>query len=200
MEATRFIFDIIESTALTIAAITATITAIIGLSTWRKQLVGRRQIELAEEALTLAYELQGIIEWARYPGSFRNEAEDRPGRDEETDVVRSSNDAYYVSISRFSQHEETFAKMRALRMRFRAYFGDRGQDALMEFALVRNRIGSSVRMLISKDLDRVRSDLVREWEETIWEGYADGDDKIKLRVDNAVGKIEDLCRPILTRE
>ena len=124
----------------TVAVVAAAIAAIRGLNTWRKQQIGQRQFELAEEALTLAYELQGIIDWARHPVSLSSEGHDRPGRDDEPENLRSINDAYYAGISRLSQHEETFAKMRTIRMRFKAHFGDSAADTLETFVLTRNKI------------------------------------------------------------
>lgn len=115
--------DIVQA----IAVVAVAFPAFKGLTTWREQLIGRKKIELAEEVLTLAFTLQGVIEWARHPASFSGEGEDRQGRDREPEGWRSTNDAYYSRISRLSEHEEDFVKLRLARMRFRAFSVRKGR-------------------------------------------------------------------------
>lgn len=191
------IADIVQA----IAVIVVAIPAFIGVNSWRAQLIGKRKIEISEEILTLVYNLQGVIKWARHPASFGGEGEERAGRDQEPENQRRLNDSYYSRVSRLSEHTDDFARLRSASMLFRAYFGDQGQDSLAAFNTVRNRINSAVGMLInhSRD-DQYPQHLREEFQNTIWDtSTEDESDEISLQINNAVADIESICRPILTR-
>ena len=191
----------IASITQSLAAIAVAVPAYKGLNTWSKQLIGTRKIGLAEDVLTLAYTLQGAIEWARNPLIFTGEGADRQGRDQEADDKRRRNDSYYASISRLSEHEEEFAKMRSARMKFRAYFGEEGQEALLTFSMVRNKIGNAVGMLIrSDDTEPLTKDFMSKLQSVIWDTTTKekGPDEISQQINDAIKEVERLCRPILT--
>lgn len=189
--------DIVQA----IAVVAVAIPAFKGLTTWRDQLIGGKKIELAEEALTLAYTLQGVIEWARHPASFGGEGEDRQGRDQEPEARRRLNDSYYSRISRLSEHDEDFARLRLARMRFRAYFGEQGQNELAAFGITRNKISNAVGMLINRaGGEAYPQDLRERYQNTIWDmSTEDEPDEIRQEINDAVVEMERICRPILTK-
>ena len=189
--------DIIQALAVVAVAIPAS----FGLTTWRDQLIGKKKIELAEEALTLAYELQEVIQYARHPFSS-GEGEKREGRENEPEGHRRSNDAIYSRIVRLSEYGETFAKLQTVRIRFRAYFNEQAQDELAVFNTVRKEIIFSAWELInnSTDLDEYPKDLRTEMRNTVWDkSVAERPDKIRQKVDSAVAEIERVCRPVLAK-
>lgn len=189
--------DIIQ----TIAVIAVALPAFRGLSTWRVQLIGRRKIELAEEALTLAYELQGVIEWARHPAIFGGEGADREGRENEPEGQQGANDAIYSRITRLAEHEALFSRLRTVRMSFRAYFGQQAQDALSSFAITRNNITSSVGMLIRLGREKqLGDDMRKKLENVVWDmSTEDEPDEIRKKIKDAVADIESVCSPILIK-
>ena len=191
------ITDIVQAFAVAAVAI----PAFLGLNTLRKQLIGKRKIELAEEVLTLSYTLQYAIKSARYPGSYSSEGTEREGRDQEPEAQRNRNDSYYAPISRLSQHSEEFSRLLSSSMRFRAYYGEQGQESLAAFNIVRNKIYGAVGMLINKSQEeRVSSKLIEKWHNTIWDmSTEDEPDEINLQINDAVAEIERICRPILTK-
>lgn len=191
----------IADIAQTIAVIAVAFPAFKGLTTWRDQTIGGKKIELAEEVLILAYTLQGVIEWARHPVSFAGEGEDREGRDQEPEARRNLNDSYFSRISRLSEHDEDFALLRISSMRFRAFFGEEGQEALAAFGVTRNRVRNAVGMLIRRAGDEAYpQNLRQELEDTIWDvSTEDEPDAIRQQINGAVIEIERLCRPILTK-
>jgi hypothetical protein len=161
----------------------------------------KKKFELAEETLTLAYTLQGVIEFARHPASFTGEGQNRENRDEEPEMRQRTNDAYYSRISRLSEHDDEFAKLRTIRMRFRAYFGEQAQESLSAFTTTRNEISSAVGMLISREEDeRYPQDLILKFQNIIWDmSLEDKPDEIRSRINQAVKNIETVCQPILTK-
>ena len=93
---------IVEITSIiqAIAVVAVAYPAFKGLTSWRTHLLGKKKIELAEEALVLAYELEGLIEWSRHPASWGGEGEDRPNRENEEENIQRRNDSYYSRVSR----------------------------------------------------------------------------------------------------
>jgi len=172
--------DIVQA----IAVVAVAFPAFRGLMTWRDQLIGGKKIELAEEVLTLAYTLQGVIEWARNVTSYGGEGEDRQGRDQEPEARRSLNDSYYSRISRLSEHDEEFARLRFARMRFRAFFGEQGQESLVTFIVTRNKINNAVGMLISRAGDEpYPQDLRQNLQNIIWDvSTEDEPDEIRQQI------------------
>lgn len=191
------VMDIIQ----TIIALLVACTAIKGLSTWKQQVIGSKKIELAAEVLTLAYTLQAAIKWARHPAGFGGEGQERPGRGGEPEATQSVNDFYYSRISRLSMHDDNFAKMETARMRFRAYFGDNGQDALAKFNDVRNRISRAVGTLINQGHDvQNRQDFLNKLQDIILDMPTESQpDAINQELNNAIKDIERICRPIITK-
>lgn len=192
------ITDVVQA----VAVVAVAIPAFLGLNTWRDQLIGRKKVELAEAALIVIYELQGVIEWARHPITYGGEGADRPGREEEPEDRQSLNDAFYTCISRMAKHEDTFAQLRTVRMRFRAYFGDQAQDAFATFTIIRNDIGNASGMLMNRARDeRYPTNLKEKYEDLIWDSSTNEmPDAIRQRINDAVAEIEGICRPILTKD
>lgn len=185
----------------TLAVIAASIAAIIGVSTWRKQMVGRRKMELAEEILTLVYEVQGAMEWVRNPAGWSSEGQSRPGRADEPDEgLQRLKDAYYVPAERLSHLDEEFARLRVLRHKAKAYFGHDLEEALAVFHRVRNDVSTAVHMLLATASDdQVEGGLRKEWDRKARNmGTTDHPDEIVAHLEAAVSTIEEHCRPLLT--
>ena len=164
-------FTVAEVTSIIQAGVVVivAIPTFLGLNSWRLQVLGKKKIDLAEEALALSYELQSIIEWVRHPASFGGEGQDRDNRDQEPEARQRLNDAYYSRISRLNESKEEFARLRSLRPVFRAYFGSEAQDALMDFVIVRNQINTAVGMLINHtDEDDYPQEIINKYEDIIW--------------------------------
>jgi hypothetical protein len=177
------------------------IPAFLGLNTWRVQLVGRKKVELAEEALTLAYELQEVIEYARCPLTYVGEGENRERRDQEDESVQHRNDVLYSRVARLSEYAEEFARLRTVGLRFRAYFGEQAQDAITTFAKTRMEIFNAVSMLMTEDPeDKYELDLRKELKGVVWSHHSEKlPNEIKERINDAVVEIEGVCRPVLTK-
>lgn len=184
-----------------IAVVVVAIPAFRGLNAWRDELLGKKKIELAEEALCLAYELQSVIEWARHPASRRHEGEDRPGRDDEPEHRQNLNDAYYSRISRLNENAEEFARLRTILPRVRVHFGADAHAALHRFGIVRNQINNAVGMLISNSTeDGYPRDLYQRHQDIIWDTCDDDNpDEIRRQVNEAVTSIEEICFPVLRK-
>ena len=182
----------------TFAVVVTAAVAIWGINQWRRQQVGKRRLEIAEETLSAFYEVQGVIGYARAPFGYAEEGTERPRIAGETESLARTRDSYYRSAHRLCEHEDLFAKLRTLRLLCKVHFGEKSDAPFGEMSKVRHEIAVAVRMLIATAGDKeVERKLKREWQETIWSLAPDDHDKIAKRAENAVRQAERICRAYL---
>jgi len=185
----------------------ASIAAIYGINTWRREFVGKRRMELAEETLTLFYEAKDIIAHMRHPVSFGGEGKSRPPSPEELEEHKDKLDSAYVLIERYMKNQETFAKIHALRYRFMARFGFEAARAFEELnRLVNELLLAARRMARLRARDPLSFRSQQDYEEherqvdevdrIYYSGWSDGD-PIEPRVVKLIEDIEKVCRPII---
>jgi hypothetical protein len=74
----------VENAPQILQAISISVTAgfaIVGLNAWRRQLIGRRKFEAAEQILLASYKLQHALPGVRNPIVFSEEGTSRPRPD-----------------------------------------------------------------------------------------------------------------------
>lgn len=127
-----------------LAFVATTFAVYKGLKGWRDQQLGKRRVEVAEQTLTIFYELNEAISSARFPLSFGSEGKAWRGTDNDPERSGEIVDSYYVPVERLSRHQELFAKARTLRLLCRAYFGDRAEKSFedIENSIARVRTGA----------------------------------------------------------
>lgn len=67
LEQTRIIWEIIREILTSLSAIVVAFAAITGLSTWKRQMVGKDYFDLAKRVLCAVYELRSAIDYVRWP-------------------------------------------------------------------------------------------------------------------------------------
>ena len=174
--------------------------AVYGIHSWRRDFLGKRQIELAEEVLTLFYRAQDAIRAIRNPGSFATEHEGRQRPEGEEEYQSHVRDVAYVIHQRIQQQEEIFAKLHSLRYQAMARFGkemgepfERIRRVIIEISVAASgyaRVGSQ------RALTERRQDLLDRYENVFWEGPPD-EDTVQAKVDTAVTEIEIMIRPLI---
>lgn len=197
----------IAQLAQSASVILASLFAIYGFDAWRREHIGKRRIELAEEVLALFYQARDSISEIRSPFGHCGEGSTRKPSPHEPPEHKEKLDRAYVLIERYKQHSELFSRIRAIRYRFMALLG---KDAAHPFDSL-NRI---VNELIMSSQRMARLSTVPEWstrspaiEErnhkefleifaVYYASYGD-DDPISPRVDEAVSEIEQICRGII---
>lgn len=112
--------DVVQTGAVVIASG----VAIYGIDAWKREHVGKRRIELAEEVLAMFYEARDAIHDVRAPFSFGGEGATRPPGENETSERKKALDSAYVTIERLKRHTELFSKLYSARYRFMASFGE----------------------------------------------------------------------------
>jgi hypothetical protein len=139
-----------------------------GLQKWRVEQVGKRQCELAEEALAPIFEAQDVFDNVRSPFGFAGEGASRERSDDESDKTRKTLDHQFVPIERLNSHAEYFRRVQAIRPRFKAIFGSNATSSLDEIFKIRNEIVVASRMLSHYAVDA--SDALPDQQNEIREG------------------------------
>ena len=130
-----------------LSIIVASCTAIYGIGSWRREYVGKKRAELAEQVLCLFYEARDAVQHIRNPFSHTNEGSSRKTDENETPEQKEAYDRAYVLIERFNTHIELFNKMHAIRYRFMAQFGTHAGKPFEDFRRILNEIQVSAQAL-----------------------------------------------------
>lgn len=181
------------------AAVLAAIPAYRGLTEWRRQLTGTRKVELAESVLASAYSIRDAIHWARTPGSYVGEGENRPAEHGEDADTKRTRDAYYVPMHRLKEEAEVFGDLLSRRYRFEVFFGPDATRPILEIMAVRDEIVISAGMLIRtyQGASAKRPPSAEKWERDIWRERDDTPDGLGVRLDRAIRQLEEICKPVL---
>ncbi|KAA0232176.1 MAG: hypothetical protein EDM74_13725 [Armatimonadetes bacterium] len=185
------------------AIVFASMVAAFGIDAWRREHVGKRRLELAEEALTLFYQARDVITMIRSPMGYMGEGSTRKSDPSESPEVKEALDKAYVAIERYNEHVELFGKIRALKYRFMAQFGVDESKSFDEMDGVINEIFRASRQLGScwKSMSRGREptpaelERIRKWESVFWSG--EDPDVIDQKVDALVKRVESTNQQIV---
>lgn len=185
------------------AAIYGVYLAKLGLDKWRRETIGKRKVELAEEVLASFYEARDIITWARFPGSVGSEGSTRPREPGESEDDARRKDSYYVTPERLNKKAEFFAQLQARKYRFAVMFGKDKAKPFDDVHEIKSKVIVSAHMLIrthrqggdpveTAQLSKNR----RDWEDTVGWGVSE-EDAIARRLDGVIENVEKSCRPII---
>lgn len=106
-----------------VSVIVASLTAVYGIRSWRKEYVGKCRVDLAEEVLSLFYEAQDAIRHIRSPMGFVGEGATKAEDAGETVKQGEVLDQGYVILERYDRHKALFGRLHALRYRCMALLG-----------------------------------------------------------------------------
>lgn len=192
-------------TARDIAAICASLTVIYGVNAWRRDFVGKRKIEMAEETLGLFFRASDAVRSMRSPMAYSNESEHIIKNDHETDARFHARRTVAPLYKRYEQNAELFSSIRAFRYQFMARFGTNAVKPFEDLHMLINEILSSGNMLIllaesrdeacnSEQREKSIEDR-RKHESVIWDHGLD--DPINARLKGIINSIEATCRPVI---
>lgn len=191
---TQFIALLLQTVAILITAYFAS----RGLHAWREQQIGKRKVEVAEEALLATYKVRDALGFIRSPGAFGTEGKSRKRDASEKESAAVQRDMYFVPLERVQNVSDEFAQFQKARLLCEVYFGSDARKPFDAVMSVRWKVIVAARMLISTVGEGIAPKLREEWEERIWAGFSgSGSDPLAEAVDSAVRDIEALCRPRL---
>jgi hypothetical protein len=192
-----------------VSVLIASLVAIFGIQAWRREFVGKRRIELAEEVLALFYQAKDVIGWIRFPFCFTTESSTRKSESVETPGQKEINDVAYVLSKRYDEHSELFSRIRSFRYRFMAQFGRNASVPFDELKSILDQLQSDLnswvmasQRLHSPDMDpqevEAQKKRIDVYAEAVWS--ARNDDRVSLLIEKSVKNVEQICRPQIDRK
>lgn len=196
----EFAFNLIETGSVVLASGIALAT----VNAWRAEQRRERQLEAATEALELAYETTDAIKAIRSPFGTTGEGSTRKRLSDEPERVTQILDHAYAPIERLNQHQEMFAKMRAMRYRLMAEFGPQWRTAFDEVFSFRAKLITRANMVMrfahrewkgnrqpkTADYEKLHDELeALRWEE-------DENDPVNTEMAKVVQRLEELSTSI----
>lgn len=204
-------WDIVFGATQSIAIIIASVVAIRGINSWREETKWKGKYEMAFEVLSLFYEAQENIRIIRQPASGGNEGKTRPRSENESKEDSETLDLAYVARERYENHQDPFIKLRAMKPRFRALFGNGSEKPFDDLGKVINHIFLAAHFLGTRywkerphriePPEKFERDIeqMNKYEAVIWRDFKQPDE-IEMQVNGIISEIESFCLPILSKK
>ena len=187
--------------------ILASITAIYGISSWRREAKWKRKYEIAEEVLTTFYEISDKFERIRSPHSYVGEGKTRKRNEQETKEESEILDKAYIVFERFEKEKDPFIKLRSIKYRFMVLYGKESVEPFMEIEKLTSKLLFASKQLgqryrkeqgrkefTEKQLEKHLAKM-EELENIFWSD--DEMDPFKNEINATITKIEEICGDIL---
>jgi hypothetical protein len=175
---------------------------------WKRETLEERKIEIAFEALSIAYEAKFIFDSIRSPMAHSYEWDDLPRWAGESDTDWNRRGSFYAILKRIERNKEYFERVWRLQPRFMAVFGPETEEIFLKLHRARRFVEVSAQMLSRRHDDspgqwsEERQRLREQWEADIWAGMdavTPGIDRVGRGISDFKAGIEQLCRPVTER-
>jgi hypothetical protein len=197
---------------LTISGLTLTaLIAVAGFRTferWKREKLEEKRIDIAYEALALAYETKFIFQSIRSPLSEGYEWADMPKKDGESENERNRRGPYYAIFKRIQNNKDYFEKAWQLQPRCMAVFGRSVEDTFMKLHKARRTIEIAAQMLAQDIDDRheprdsATIELYKQFRRDIWDhgNFEKEKDNVAKLLQEFELELENITKPILSKK
>jgi hypothetical protein len=193
---------------LTIVGFLITIFIAVGgfrsFGRWRREQLESKRIDVAIEALTIAYKSKFVFGHIRGAMSYGDEWHDMPTLPDDSDEKRRRRGIFYGILKRVELHRDYFDAVWTLQPKFMAVFGPATEDIFRKLHGARRNIEIAAQMLYEKALEGERnSDDKKFWNKLrghIWAPmtkFNDEGDEVQKALDDFKDEIEAICLPFL---
>jgi hypothetical protein len=192
--------------AQAIAIISACWAIISGIGAWKREFIGKRKIELAEETLATFFEIKDAIEFIRNPWSSGTEGSTRKRAIYETEPESQLLDRGYIVFERYESKKDIFVRFNTLKYKFMAVFGTETEIIFQETNQTLNSIFSSANMLatyywqrqgrvkMEPDEFQKHLDEMHKHEGIFWDRYQENDE-IRNQLIATQQELEKITKP-----
>jgi hypothetical protein len=164
---------------------------------WKREKIEEKRIEIALEALALAYEAGFVFEGIRSPMSFEGEWAEMKGVDDPE--MRRTAGPFFAILNRIDRNKDYFDRVWKMQPRFMAVFGKDAADVFRKMHQARTDVAVSARMLLQAAArgEPYNDRKFREkLENAIWNVDKDADE-VGHKVSEFVAGIEKRCMPVV---
>ena len=138
---------LITAIAQAVSVMFACWAIVSGVDAWKREFIGKRKIELAEEVLSKFFEVKDAVAFIRIPFGTSDEGKSRKHEASESAVVSALLDRGHVVFERYQKNKALFAEFNTLQYRFMASFGSETKQIFTDTFKAVNSIFVSARML-----------------------------------------------------
>jgi hypothetical protein len=187
------------------SAVAAAWAIVSGIDAWKREFIGKRKIELAQDTLAKFFEVKDAISYIRSPFSHQGEGSTRQCQPDESPQESEIYNRGYVAFERYVKRESTFKDFNVLKYKFMASFGSEHGPIFTETEkVVRSIINAgftlgrtywhSQRAPVGHDQYRRFQDQWFMFENIIWESDP-GNDPINPKLQVIQKQLEDATKP-----
>jgi hypothetical protein len=189
-----------------VAIISACWAIISGIGAWKREFLGKRRIELAEEILSSFFEVKDAIAEIRNPFSRSNEGQSRKKGKNETADESKLLDMAYVVVERYERRKDVFNRFNTLKYRCMAAFGHESEEIFIECNKILSSIFVAAKLLgthywkrqgrVKMTEDEFKRHLteMHKYEAIFWDTMNE-DDEIRKRLQKVQRNIEEITKP-----
>jgi len=200
------ILNILQS----ISIIIASCVAIYGINSWRREIIWKRKYELAEETLSLFYEVKDCFDIIRNPFSHEGEGNTRKSNPDESLDDKKLYDSAYVVFERYERRKEPFIKLFTIKYRFISVFGSEKANSFDEIKKIIDSLFSAANILarnywknqgkieMNDEQFKTHSDNMKKYEAIFWSDI-ENPDVVREKIDSIINDMESICQSILKR-
>lgn len=179
--------------AQAVAVISACFAIISGIGAWKREFIGKRQIELAEQLLATFFEIKDAIAFIRSPFASLEEGKSRQRKSSESKDVSDLLDRGYIVVERYAKKENIFVAFNVMKYKFMASFGAETEEIFTETNKITNSIFSAASILathywqrqgrvqMEQDEFQKHLDEMHKYEGIFWDNWQE-DDEIRLKL------------------
>lgn len=189
-----------------ISIILACWSAIAALEAWKREFIGKRKIELAENLLAKFHEVCDAISFIRNPFSSTKEGNTRKKEEHETEDETKLLNRAYIVYERYEKKKNVFIEFSTIKYKFMASFGKETEKIFNDTYTILNRILVSAQMLGThywvkynsfgmneEELEKFKKEK-HNHEKIFWEGLTK-DDEVKNQLSEILNSIEQIVNP-----
>lgn len=178
-------------------AIAILVTALIARATytsWQRRKAADRGVEVAEEALSIAYEAEEVFRDIRASLTYRSL--------DENDALSEGEKFFRRYAKRIELQGAYFEKLVAVLPRVRAFIGQSAFDSLRSLALVRNELYNSLDTYVdlaynsTRPLEAENKALMRKCRRDLWARY-NSEDTMWAKIKGYISQVEEKTLPVL---
>ncbi len=174
-------------------------------SRWRREQIEGRKIDLALEALSLAYESKAVFGHIRSRVMYKGEGADVPEMVGESDEHKRQRQSFFAVLKRIESGNDYFVRIWALQPKFIAIFGEKTEEIFDQLHKARRDIESTASVMVFEGepfdpKDQAYNEELKGYRTTIFGPMRRGDgDPVAEKLDDFRKRIDELCRPVVDR-
>lgn len=200
--------DDIKEISEFVAIVSACWAIVTGIGAWKREFIGKRKIELAEDTMAAFFAVRDAIAQIRNPFSYTGEGSTRKRSPNETEEEAQLLDQGFVVIERYQKHEATFIEFSKLKYRFMAVYGAENKKIFEQVASQLNSIFVSARMLsthywrrqgrVHMEADEFQKHLeaMHRHERIFWD-HQDEEDEIRKNLKSVEDELTKIVTPVI---